>query len=71
MIIDVTGIVLTPGNCGDHCMGNGKHFDADGQPIECCCDECSYMLCCLQTHDSKECLSCKDRECPLSPSCGV
>jgi len=41
MIIDVTGTELTPGNQGKDCLGNGKH-----EGIECCCDECSYMLCC-------------------------
>ena len=27
MIIDVTGIPLTPGNFGKDCKGNGKHYD--------------------------------------------
>ena len=39
MIVDVTGVVLIPGNQGRDCPGNGN------QPnIECCCDECDYML---------------------------
>ena len=64
MIVDITGTVLTPGNCGRDCLGNGEHNN-----IECCCDECSYMMCCLKNHDSKECLTCGDKECPHSPKC--
>ncbi len=48
MIIDITGIVLTPGNNGEKCLGNGKHFNKDGSPIESCCDECDYAICCLK-----------------------
>ena len=43
MIIDVTGIELTPGEHGENCRGNGKHADESGKPIECCCDECDYL----------------------------
>ncbi len=39
MIIDITGIELIP--------GNGRHLDENGKPIERCCDDCAYMLCCL------------------------
>lgn len=46
MIIDITGIELTPANGGKYCKGNGKHFDEQGKLIECCCDECDYLLCC-------------------------
>jgi len=59
MIIDITGTVLTPGNLGRDCLGNGCHEEG-----VCCCDECDYMLCCLPEHDSGICLTCKDRECP-------
>ena len=38
MIIDVTGIELTPGRNGESCLGNGKHTDDRGFIIECCCD---------------------------------
>ena len=44
MIIDITGIELTPGYGGEYCKGNGEHFDEQGEPIECCCDECNYLL---------------------------
>ena len=47
MIIDVTGVELTPGNFGKNCLGNGKHFDKNGEPIECCCEECDYYLECF------------------------
>ena len=62
MIIDIMGVELTPGNMGKDCMGNGMH-----KGIECCCDECDYMMCCLETHQQKECLHCNDRDCPHSP----
>ena len=44
MIIDVTGIELIPGNNGLDCPGNGEHKDKNGNYIECCCDECDYMI---------------------------
>ena len=44
VIIDVTGIILMPGNQGKDCPGNGAN-----PAIECCCDECDYMLCCFDT----------------------
>lgn len=47
MIIDVTGTVLTPGNKGMDCDGDGEHKDKNGKLIECCCDECNYYLECF------------------------
>ncbi len=64
MIIDLTGIVLTPGNLGRDCMGNGLL-----DPEKCCCEECDYMLCCLENHNPAQCLHCKDKYCPRSPCC--
>ena len=72
MIIDVTGIELTPGNCGKDCLGNGTHFDENGDLIECCCDECNYMLCCCEDTDFSyfdnynNCDNCDDPFCPHS-----
>lgn len=57
MIIDVTGIKLIPGNFGKDCPGNGEN-------AECCCDECDYILCCLDTHIVEECTVCTDYRCP-------
>jgi len=59
MIIDITGVILLPGNQGNDCLGNGEH-----PGIECCCDECDYMMCCLELHDPSKCLSCTDPDCP-------
>ena len=67
MIIDITGIALTPGNGGKNCLGNGKHFDKSNNPIECCCDECDYMLCCFQMQNHKSCRKCDDEFCPRKP----
>ena len=70
MIIDITGIELTPGNGGKDCKGNGNFY-------ECCCDECDYMLCCIdenwdvsdyvdleKIHSEQDCKTCTDTECP-------
>ena len=59
MIIDITGTILIPGNCGRDCPGNGEH-----EGIECCCDECDYMICCLDNHDIGSCKNCHDNDCP-------
>ena len=63
MILDIAGAILTPGNCGKDCLGNGEH-----EGIECCCDECDYMLCCTENHNPEECITCNDRACPRSPT---
>ena len=36
MIVDITGIILLPGNGGLDCLGNGENG-------ECCCEECDYI----------------------------
>ncbi len=45
--VDITGTVLSPGR-PDICRGNGKTVDDDGNLIECCCDECNWLLACLE-----------------------
>jgi len=64
MIIDITGIELTPGNNGNDCLGNGEHFDENGELLECCCDECSYMVCCVIMKGLSDCKDCNDVCCP-------
>lgn len=59
MLIDVTGTILTPGNLGRDCLGNGTHTE-----IECCCDECDFMKCCSEDHNPDDCLLCKIINCP-------
>ena len=66
MIIDVTGIELTPGNNGKYCKGNGNYTDKNGFSFECCCDECDYMLCCFVMKDYDNCNNCFDSLCPNS-----
>lgn len=61
MMIDATETVLTPGNLGKYCMGNGEHPESD-----CCCDQCDYLLCCLDSHDPTECGNCREPNCPHS-----
>ncbi len=65
-IIDITGTVLTPGNSGINCRGNGEHFDWLGNPIEACCDECDYLLCCIESYPSNACQNCTDQMYPRS-----
>lgn len=55
MILDITGIELTPGNNGKDCLGNGKHNTKEGNPIECCCDECDYMQYCFIEYNFNNC----------------
>ena len=64
MIIDVSGIVLFPGNNGKNCKGNGKHKDFKGKILECCCDECDYLICCTTKNYKALCLDCDDKNCP-------
>ena len=52
-VIDITGVELTPGN-PDECLGNGEHVDGDGMPIECCCDECDYLMACMEKWEKTE-----------------
>lgn len=59
MLIDITGTELTPGNLGKDCLGNGLHDE-----IECCCDECDYMLCCISKKWETSCFSCTEMNCP-------
>ncbi len=63
MIIDVTGIILTPGNHGKDCLGNGKHYDENGNPLDLCCDECDYLMCCFNDDWEEKCKHCQRSEC--------
>ena len=47
-ILDAAGVELTPGDMSA-CLGNGAHFDKKGNLIECCCDECDYLILCLNS----------------------
>lgn len=58
-MMDVNKMMLIPGNCGNDCPGNWENAG-----LNCCCDECDYMMCCLETHDMNACKRCTDNECP-------
>ncbi len=58
MIIDVTGVELIPGDLGKNCPANGEN-----PLVECACDECDYLLCCI---GEVSCDVCTDRDCPKS-----
>lgn len=47
MLKDITGTLLVPGNGGKDCPGNGLHKDAQGNVIECCCEECDHWIDCF------------------------
>lgn len=53
---------IMPGNEGRDCLGNGETLDENGDLIECCCDECDYLMCCY--YKNVDCLSCDIDECP-------
>lgn len=40
---------LTPSYHGKDCLGNGQH-----PGIECCCDECDYLMICFPAEDLME-----------------
>lgn len=42
---------LIPGNGGVNCPYNGEHTDEYGKIIECQCDECDYLMCCIEEID--------------------
>lgn len=53
-----------PGNSGKDCLYNGLHADANGNAIECMCDECDYLMCCVKFGGYPNCDTCKDAQCP-------
>lgn len=61
MVVDITGTVLIPGEQGKNCPGNGQD-----PSVECCCNECDYMICCFGNPNMQQCLICNDPECPHS-----
>jgi len=56
MFKDISGIILTPGNKGEYCLGNGLHYDKTGKRIPVCCDECDFLACC--TKENCDCNNC-------------
>ena len=64
MVTDVTGIKLTPGNNGEDCLGDGRHYDKKGNKIECCCDGCAYLICCTKPEYKALCKDCTEFLCP-------
>ncbi len=52
-------IELMPGNEGEDCPGNGT---VPG--IECQCDECDYLMCCIPEYNVGGCEECNLQDCP-------
>lgn len=65
MIRDIMGTILIPGNAGRSCPGNGENAG-----IACCCDECDYLLCCLDDHNKDLYLTCRDEDRPHQEAFG-
>ncbi len=63
-ILDITGIILRPGNYGKDCKGNGTYVSRFGRQIECCCDGCDYFMCCFKESIPSDCSKCNDIDCP-------
>ena len=51
---DELDIELTPGNGGRDCLGNGKYFDENGEPIEIRCENCEHYILCQMDVDWDE-----------------
>ena len=49
------GFEYVPGNGGKDCPGDGRHRDKRGKIIECCCDECDFLICCLEGSSCDNC----------------
>ncbi len=54
-VFDITGVELTSEK-PEECLGNGKHYDKNGELIECCCDECDYLVMCTELIPSTDAL---------------
>ena len=52
-------IKLMPGNGGVDCPGNGLK-----PGVECQCDECDFLMCCIPEYSIGGCKECNFRECP-------
>ena len=50
---------IFPGNRGQDCPQNGNDPE-----IECGCDECDYLMCCISANQEKYCIRCTDTKCP-------
>lgn len=57
-------IILNPVNGGINCPANGEHIGDDGRLIECRCDECDFLICCLEGHTENDCENCTAETCP-------
>lgn len=41
-------IKINPISHGKNCQGNGKHKDNNGKILPCLCDECDYLMYCVE-----------------------
>ena len=51
-------IELFAGNFGKDCLGNGSHG------YEICCDECDWLMCCIDKDYPGQCAECECADCP-------
>ena len=69
MIKDINEIVVISGNKGKDCPCNGEHTDERGVLIECRCDECDHLICCITERRSEKCKYCKNYDCIRKKRC--
>ena len=60
-------IKLYPGNHGLDCPGNGEAFDETGVRMMCLCDECDFLLCCVEENWKDACRKCGNVSCKWHP----
>ena len=55
MRIEIVTSRYIPGDGGKLCRYNGKHYSVFGHKIECECDGCDYILCCVEMEGREKC----------------
>ena len=66
MRIEIITSRYIPGDGGKLCRYNGRHYSVFGNKIECECDGCEYILCCVEMVGREKCGRCRDVVCPCS-----
>ena len=66
MRIEIITSRYIPGDGGKLCRYNGRHYSVFGNKIECECDGCEDILCCVERVGREKCGRCRDVFCPCS-----
>ncbi len=57
------GLVYIAGNWGLDCPA-ANELDENGRPSIWRCDECDYLMCCVEETPPEKCFNCMDDHCP-------